>query len=90
MNKKEMVACVSTRLNKSNEEVSEVVEAVIDYIAESLQKGEEVKLHGFGKFLARPYGERKCYNPQTGKEITIPASVQPAFIPSGKFRTRIK
>ena len=52
--------------------------------------GETVRIHGFGNFVPRPYGERKCYNPRTGKNITLPASVQPAFIPGKKMRVMIQ
>ena len=36
-------------------------------------------MHGFGKFSARKYGVRKCYNPVTKELITLNPSIQPAF-----------
>ena len=45
----------------------------------SFENGEHVSLHGFGKFSARKYGVRKCYNPVTKELITLNPSIQPAF-----------
>ena len=45
----------------------------------SLAKGEKVQLIGFGNFEVRERAARKGRNPQTGKEIDIPASKVPAF-----------
>lgn len=90
MNKKELINVLAERLNRNTEDVAKLLNVVIDNIADSLKTGETVKMHGFGKFITRTYGTRKCYNPVTGEEIEISPSIQPAFIPSAKFRARIK
>lgn len=90
MKKSELIAKISKEVGESENQVVTIVEAFIYEIANQLKEGNEVKIHGFGKFEARAYGERKCYNPQNGELITLPASTQPAFIPSGKFRELIK
>ena len=90
MNKKELITALSQKLNRKPSDVTNTFDTVIEHIAASLKNGETVKLHGFGKFVARTYGERRCYNPVTGKEIILSSSVQPAFIPSEKFRSKIK
>ena len=90
MKKTELIAKVSSDLNKNEEEVRVVLEKVVDEIVNQLRNGETVKIHGFGNFVARPYAERKCYNPRTGETITLPASVQPAFIPGKKMRVMIQ
>ena len=90
MKKSDLIANVSRRVNKRESDVAIVFEAIFDEIAKSLKDGEEIKIHGFGKFETRKYGKRKCYNPITKELITLEPSVQPAFIPSGKFREKIK
>ncbi|MEG2843031.1 MAG: HU family DNA-binding protein, partial [Ruthenibacterium sp.] len=45
----------------------------------ALKAGDKVSLVGFGTFEARHRPERKGRNPQTKQEITIPASIAPAF-----------
>ena len=90
MNKSELIAKVSLSLNKENEEVRAVFDKIVDEIVNQLRDGKAVKIHGFGNFVPRPYKERKCYNPRTGENITLPASVQPAFIPGKKMRVMIQ
>ena len=90
MKKSELIAKVSMSLNKDEEEVRMVFEKFIDEIVNQLRDGETVRIHGFGNFVPRPYGERKCYNPRTGKTIALPASVQPAFVPGKKMRVMIQ
>lgn len=89
MKKKELAAVISSKTSFSETEILEIFEVAIEEITEALKNGEEVKLFGFGKFVARTYGERNCYNPITGKMITLKASVQPAFVPGPKLREKI-
>ena len=90
MKKSDLINAVVEKLNEDEENVTLFLETMIDEIANRLREGEDVKIYGFGKFEARPYGKRNCYNPQTGEVIILPESVQPAFIPGGKFRLRIQ
>ena len=55
--------------------------AVFGSIQDYLKEGEKVQLIGFGNFEVRERAARKGRNPQTGKEIQIPASKVPAFKP---------
>ncbi len=90
MKKTELINKVALTLNKDEKEVKLFLETVVDEIVNQLKNGETVKIHGFGNFYPRPYGERNCYNPRTGKNIVLPASVQPAFVPGKKMRVMIQ
>ena len=90
MKKSDLINVVAERLNEKEENVTLVLETIVEEIASRLRDGEDVKIHGFGKFEARAYGKRNCYNPQTGEIIILPESVQPAFVPGGKFRLMIQ
>ena len=90
MKKSDLIVAVAEKLNIKEGEVTLILDAIVEEIAERLRNGESVKIHGFGKFETRAYGKRSCYNPQTGKIITLAESIQPAFIPGGKFRLKIK
>jgi len=48
-----------------------VVEALIELIKESLERGENVLISGFGKFVVREKKPRRGRNPQTGEEIQL-------------------
>ena len=66
----------------SKKEAIDAVEAVFDIVKRTLEKGEKLKISGFGNFIVRDKNERVGRNPQTGKEITISASRVLTFKPS--------
>lgn len=55
----------------SRNESSELVEAVLGHIADSLMDGESVKISSFGSFSYRDKEERIGRNPKTGEEVPI-------------------
>lgn len=79
MNKTELVNSIASKsgLNKKNSEAA--LNAFIASVQETLEKGDKVVLVGFGTFEVRKRAARKGRNPQTKKEITIPASKAPVF-----------
>ena len=85
----ELANKISERTEVSKEDILQIMDVMVEEITDSLKKGEEVKLFGFGKFIARKYGKRKCYNPVSGEIITLKSSVQPAFIAGPKLREEL-
>ena len=55
----------------SGAEGQRVVDNIIRGIRDSLIKGEEVKIAGFGKFVLQTKNPRKGRNPRTGESLTI-------------------
>ena len=49
------------------------MERTLDLVAEALERGEKVKISGFGNFAVRFKRPRVGRNPLTGEEITIKA-----------------
>lgn len=90
MNKTELIAKVAEMTELSKKDVTSVVEAVFDSIADALQNGDKVQLVGFGNFEVRERTARKGRNPQTGEEIDIPASKVPAFKPGKALKEGMK
>lgn len=72
MTKASIVDSVYEMVGVTKKEASEYVEAVFDEMKETLEKGDEIKVSGFGKFEVRHKGERVGRNPRTGVEIMIP------------------
>ena len=79
MNKTELVAAISEKTELTKKDSEKALKALIDVVAEELKKGEKVQLVGFGTFEVSERAERTGRNPQTGKEMTIPASKAPKF-----------
>ena len=77
--KSELVEAVAKITGVSKAEANRAVDAVFTTITDNLVKGEDVRLTGFGSFSVAKRAARKGRNPQTGAEITIPASIQAKF-----------
>jgi len=56
-----------------------ILDTVFGAIADAAARGEEVSLHGFGKFKVKDTPERAGRNPATGEAITIKASRKLTF-----------
>lgn len=88
MNKTEFVAAVAETAGASKKDAENIINATLAQIEKVLVAGGKVQFVGFGTFETRERGERTAKNPQTGAEITIPASKAPAF-KAGKALSRM-
>jgi len=70
-------------------ESSRMVEQVLGYMSDALERGENVKISGFGSFVLRDKGERVGRNPKTGVEVPIAPRRVLTFRASHMMRDRI-
>ena len=89
MNKSELIERVAAATGKTKKEAGQVVDAVLETIAEALKRGEKVSLVGFGNFEVRERAARTGRNPQTGETIRIEASRVPAFKPGKQLKEAV-
>ncbi|MBX7149367.1 integration host factor subunit alpha [bacterium] len=82
MTKAEIVESVYEKIGFSKKEAQDIVELVFDTIKETLEKGEKIKISGFGNFVVRQKRPRIGRNPQTGEEIEITQRKVLTFKPS--------
>ena len=87
MNKEELVKEISKKTKLSQKVSSDVLSATLVIIQKTVAKGKKVTLVGFGTWEARKRAARNGRNPQTGKEISIPAKTVPVFSAGKKFKT---
>ena len=73
----------------SGKESQRIVDNIIRGIRDSLVKGEEVKISGFGKFVLQTKQPRKGRNPKTGETITISGRRVMKFRPSDVLREEL-
>jgi len=73
MNKSELIAAVAAKANASKAATSAIIGVAMEAITEALARGETVQLIGFGTFSVQERRARTGRNPQTGKEMKIPA-----------------
>jgi integration host factor subunit alpha len=73
----------------SRNESADLVESVLNEVAESLAKGETVKISSFGSFSVRQKGQRVGRNPKTGEEVPIQPRRVLVFRASNVLKNRI-
>ena len=89
MTKAEIVERIYEKVGFSKKEATEVVEAIFEIIKAHLEKGEKVKISGFGNFVVHDKRPRKGRNPQTGDEIVITGRRVLSFKPSQVLKKTI-
>jgi integration host factor subunit alpha len=86
MTKAELVSIISEKCSYNTSASAEIVEQVFQILKETLEKGETVKISGFGNFSVREKKPRKGRNPKTGEELIISGRRVLTFKPSVKLR----
>ena len=89
MTKAEIVERIYEKVGFSKKEATEVVEAIFEIIKARLERGEKVKISGFGNFIVHDKRPRKGRNPQTGDEIVITGRRVLSFKPSQVLKKTI-
>lgn len=81
MNKSELIAAVAAKANATKAATSTIIDVALEAITEALARGENVQFVGFGAFSVQERKARTGRNPQTGKEMKIPAKKVVRFRP---------
>jgi len=89
VNKAELIDHVAAATGTAKKEAEDAVEAVVSGIMNTVKKGEDVSLFGFGKFSPKANAARTGRNPQTGASIKIAASKSVKFAPAQGFKTAL-
>ncbi|MFE7083552.1 HU family DNA-binding protein [Priestia megaterium] len=90
MKKAELIEAVASKSELTKQDAKKAVETLFKTISTTLVKGEKVQLVGFGTFEVRERAERTGRNPQTGEEMTIPATKVPAFKAGKELKEAVK
>jgi len=80
---------IHRELGLSRAESLSMVESILEHISAALEKGEHVKISGFGTFLLRDKGQRVGRNPKTGVEVPITPRRVMTFRASQMLKDRI-
>jgi DNA-binding protein HU-beta len=86
MRKQDLVKSVAGKVNQSESQTTQLVNAVFDTIEEALARGEDVTISGFGSFRVVDRPAREGRNPQTGEPIQIAARKSPTFSPGSELK----
>ena len=86
LTKADLAELLFERLGLNKRESKDMVEAYFDIIHDTLVKGGDVKLSGFGNFNIRRKAPRPGRNPRTGEAIPIKARHVVTFHASHKLK----
>ena len=89
MTKADVVSSVYEKVGFSKKEAVGVVETIFDILEEALERGEKVKISGFGNFVVRNKRARRGRNPQTGGDIEISSRKILTFKPSQVLKNEL-
>ena len=67
----DLAEAVHREVGLSRQDCAELVERTLELVVEALQRGDEVKLSGFGVFQVRDKRARVGRNPKTGEPAPI-------------------
>ncbi|TVR43073.1 MAG: HU family DNA-binding protein [Bacteroidia bacterium] len=73
MNKAELIDAIAASAGLTKADAKKALDSFIEATTDALKKGDRVALVGFGSFSVSHREARKGRNPQTGKDIMIPA-----------------
>lgn len=90
MNKAELIDAVSAKSGLTKADTDRAIKALIDTVSETLAKGDQIALVGFGTFLVRERQARSGRNPRTGETISIESAKIPAFKAGKALKDAVK
>ena len=90
MKKPELIKAVMEKLGlEVKKDAERAVDAVFETVFNSMSRGEDVNVSGFGIFKVAKRKERMGRNPATGESIKIAASVKPKFRPAKALKEAV-
>ena len=90
MNKADLIESIANDVKLSKADAGRALDSITKRITQSLKKGENVTLVGFGTFSVTKRKARTGRNPQTGETIKIKARKVPKFKPGKDLLSAIK
>lgn len=90
MTKADIVNAIAKETGVEKIKVQSVVEGFMENIKDSLAKGDNVYLRGFGSFTVKKRAKKTARNISKNTTIVIPAHKVPSFKPAKTFVCKVK
>ena len=88
--KQDLIIRAAGRVDITQAKAKEVLEGILADITDALSKGDEVTLHGFGKFTVKATAARTARNPFTGDAVNVPAKKKVSFKPQKALKEAVQ
>ena len=89
MNKAELIEAIAQESELSKAAAEKILTATLEAVVNAVAAGDSVTLIGFGTFKSSQRAARTGRNPQTGKELNIPAATVPRFTAGATFKAAV-
>jgi integration host factor subunit alpha len=89
LTKEKIIDRVYNQVGLSKNQSRRVTETLLEIIKQTLEKGENLLVSGFGKFVVKNKAARRGRNPQTKKDLDLRARKVVVFRTSGALRKKI-
>lgn len=90
MNRTELIDLISEKAELTKAAASRALDALLEGVTGSLQKGDPVVLVNFGTFLVKQRAAREGRNPSTGEKIKINAAKVVGFKAGKALKEAVK
>jgi integration host factor subunit beta len=89
MNKSELIENLAVKYGLSLKKSEEVVNTIVDAMADALKSGDRIEIRGFGSFVVNEYKGYTGRNPKTGDSIEVKPKKLPFFKVGKELREKI-
>ncbi len=89
MNKSELIEALAQDLDIPHREAAAITNTVIETMMDTLARGENIEIRGFGSFAIKEYDSYEGRNPKTGKKIKVKPKKLPFFKVGKDLREKV-
>ena len=79
MNKQQFIKAFAEKAKFTQKDAGIAFEAMAETIAETLSRGEDIQIAGFGKFSMKTKAAKESRNPLTNEPVSVPEKQVPVF-----------
>lgn len=89
MNKAQLIDHIAEQAELTKQQAARALEALLAGVTDTLARGGDVTLVGFGSFQVDERAARKGRNPKTGEVVDIAAAKMPKFRPGKALKDAV-
>ena len=89
LTKEKLITSLYDQVGLSKSRSQNVIERLLDTMKETLERGEDILISGFGKFMVKEKSSRRGRNPQTSEELQLRSRRVVVFKTSGVLRDKM-
>ena len=89
MTKADIVDVIASSTGLTKVETEAVVNGFMETVKDSLKRGENIELRGFGSFKVVKRAQRVARNPKTNEEVIVPEQYVPVLKVSKEFKESV-